>query len=237
MRGDATKSHKEDTMRNLKIALQNSENPPTSTFIHLKIPLLEVHNHTIGARSCFSRPIHPKLKNQIQVMVGQGITNIAFVKRALKQYVLNDLCGEEILDGGGERMPDGGGGERMLDGGGERMLDGGCRGEIMVDRLRIKSAQVAMREKLKKLTDDSYLCDDLETLQKMTVALDNMTQTIEQLCKRENGLILNKLDDIVMLKKHDLRALPVRKHKSKLSRKRKWTQGTVCYVFACNNCL
>jgi hypothetical protein len=187
-------------------------------------------------------------------MVGQGITNIAFVKRALKQYVLNDLCGEEILDGGGERMPDGGGGERMLDGGGERMLDGGggerildgggermldcgCRGEIMVDRLRIKSAQVAMREKLKKLTDDSYLCDDLETLQKMTVALDNMTQTIEQLCKRENGLILNKLDDIVMLKKHDLRALPVRKHKSKLSRKRKWTQGTVCYVFAYNNCL
>ncbi|XP_030210649.1 uncharacterized protein LOC115542509 [Gadus morhua] len=248
-------------MRNPKIALQNSENPPTSTFIHLKIPLLEVHNHTIGAGSCFSRPIHPKLKNQIQVMVGQGITNIAFVKRALKQYVLNDLCGEEILDGGGERMPDGGGGERMLDGGGERMLDGGggerildgggermldggggggerildgggermldggCRGEIMVDRLRIKSAQVAMREKLKKLTDDSYLCDDLETLQKMTVALDNMTQTIEQLCKRENGLILNKLDDIVMLKKHDLRALPVRKHKSKLSRKRKWTQA------------
>ena len=136
-----------------------------------------------------------------------------------------------MLDGGG------GGGERILDGGGERMLDGGCRGEIMVDRLRIKSAQVAMREKLKKLTDDSYLCDDLETLQKMTVALDNMTQTIEQLCKRENGLILNKLDDIVMYKKHDLRALPVRKHKSKLSRKRKWTQGTVCYVFAYNNCL
>ena len=96
MRGDATKSHKEDTMRNLKIALQNSENPPTSTFIHLKIPLLEVHNHTIGAGSCFSRPIHPKLKNQIQVMVGQGITNIAFVKRALKQYVLNDLCGEDL---------------------------------------------------------------------------------------------------------------------------------------------
>ena len=117
------------------------------------------------------------------------------------------------------------------------MLDGGCRGEIMVDRLRIKSAQVAMREKLKKLTDDSYLCDDLETLQQMTVALENMTQTIEQLCKRENGLILNKLDDIVMYKKHDLRALPVRKHKSKLSRKRKWTQGTVCYVFAYNNCL
>ena len=107
----------------------------------------------------------------------------------------------------------------------------------MVDRLRIKSAQVAMREKLKKLTDDSYLCDDLETLQQMTVALENMTQTIEQLCKRENGLILNKLDDIVMYKKHDLRALPVRKHKSKLSRKRKWTQGTVCYVFAYNNCL
>ena len=142
-----------------------------------------------------------------------------------------------MLDGGGERMLDGGGGERILDGGGERMLDCGCRGEIMVDRLRIKSAQVAMREKLKKLTDDSYLCDDLETLQKMTVALDNMTQTIEQLCKRENGLILNKLDDIVMHKKHDLRALPVRKHKSKLSRKRKWTQGTVCYVFAYNNCL
>ena len=131
-----------------------------------------------------------------------------------------------------------GGGERMLDGrGGESMVQGGCGGEIMVDRLRIESAQVAMREKLKKLTDDSYLCDDLETLQQMTVALENMTQTIEQLCKRENGLILNKLDDIVMYKKHDLRALPVRKHKSKLSRKRKWTQGTVCYVFAYNNCL
>ena len=87
VKGDASRARKEDAMKRLKQELAQT-NPPTSTFIHVKIPLVEAHqNHTIDSGCCYSRHIHPKVRDKIQEMVGLGITSVAFVKRALKQYV------------------------------------------------------------------------------------------------------------------------------------------------------
>lgn len=73
-------------------------NPPTSTFIHVRIPLVEAHqNHTIDSGCCYSRHLHPKVRDKIQEMVGLGITSVAFVKRALNQYVLTDMCAHDLL--------------------------------------------------------------------------------------------------------------------------------------------
>lgn len=79
-------------MKRLKEDLAQGS-PPTSSFIHVRIPLVEAHlNHIIDKGCCFGRQIHPKVRDKIHEMVGLGITSVAFVKRALKQYVLKDLC-------------------------------------------------------------------------------------------------------------------------------------------------
>ncbi|XP_041819828.1 uncharacterized protein LOC121625691 isoform X2 [Chelmon rostratus] len=92
VKGDASRARKEDAMKRLKQELAQ-RNPPTSTFIHVKIPLLEAHqNHTIELGCCYSQHIRPKVRGEIQEMAGLGITSVAFVNRASKQNVLIDLC-------------------------------------------------------------------------------------------------------------------------------------------------
>lgn len=96
MKGEATRTKKEDAMKRLKEELAQG-NPPTSTFIHIKIPLVEAHqNHSIDMGCCFGRQIHPKVRAKIQELVGMGIASAPYVKRALKQYVLTDLCAKDL---------------------------------------------------------------------------------------------------------------------------------------------
>ncbi|XP_029983158.1 uncharacterized protein LOC115414097 [Sphaeramia orbicularis] len=59
VKGEATRARKEETMKRLKQELAQT-NPPTSTFIHVKLPLVEAHqNHSINIGCCFGRRIHP----------------------------------------------------------------------------------------------------------------------------------------------------------------------------------
>ncbi|XP_042365896.1 calcium-responsive transcription factor-like [Plectropomus leopardus] len=96
VKGDGSRARKEDAMKRLKQELART-NPPTTTFIHVKIPLAEAHqNHTTDLGCCQSRRIHPKVRDKIHEMVGRGITSVEFVKRALKQYVLADLCAHDL---------------------------------------------------------------------------------------------------------------------------------------------
>ncbi|KAM3602945.1 uncharacterized protein V6R79_013745 [Siganus canaliculatus] len=61
VKGDASRAKKEDAMRRLKEELTRSD-PPTSAFIHVRLPLVDAHqNHTIASGCCFSRSIHPKV--------------------------------------------------------------------------------------------------------------------------------------------------------------------------------
>ncbi|XP_063060566.1 calcium-responsive transcription factor-like [Engraulis encrasicolus] len=155
VKGNATRYQKEDAMKKLKEALLTGS-PPTSAFIHLKIPLLEAHNHTIEKGPCVSRkPMHPEVEVKLQEMVAQGMTNISVIKRTLKQFVLNELCRTSLktpnpshqryfpsketirfhirrrmVEGGGERVMDEGE-EGTMDGEGERMLNGW--GEVVSD--------------------------------------------------------------------------------------------------------
>ncbi|XP_070848585.1 calcium-responsive transcription factor isoform X1 [Chaetodon trifascialis] len=92
VKGDASRARKEDAMKRLKQELAQ-RNPPTSTFIHVKIPLVEAHqNHTMDSGCCFSKHIRPKARDKIQEMAGLGITSVTFVERALEQNVLTDSC-------------------------------------------------------------------------------------------------------------------------------------------------
>ncbi|CAL8268957.1 unnamed protein product [Boreogadus saida] len=121
-----------------------------------------------------------------------------------------DGGGERMLDGGGERMLDGGGGggERILDGGGERMLDGGGGGEDARWRRREDARWRRRREDAgwRRRREDA-----------------RWRRREDTGWRREDGARWMQRRNHV--KKDDLRALPVRKHKSKLSRKRKWTQA------------
>ncbi|XP_010898095.1 uncharacterized protein LOC105027626 [Esox lucius] len=96
VKGDASRAKKEDAMKRLKQALTQT-NPPTSTFIHVKLPLVEAHhNHSIDSGCCHSRPMHPRVKEKIQEFVGAGLTSVACVKIALKQFVLTELCSDDL---------------------------------------------------------------------------------------------------------------------------------------------
>ena len=56
---------------------------------------------------------------------------------------------------------------------------------------RVKSAQRDFREELKKLNDDSYLCEDIGTLESSTEVLADLRKSFESHCNREHGLMLN----------------------------------------------
>lgn len=234
-------------------------NPPTSTVIHVRIPLLEAHqNHTVDPTCCFSRRIHPKVRDKIQELVRMGKTSVAFVKGALEEYVLTDLCGKDLckphvedqayfpskttiqnhihnaLVAGRSSAPDQENTEVKVsewdeeyywdslplvgdEGEGEESVEGGLRGEERIkdglqegveekiagdghrnDRHRnvprrsIKSAKLAFRKELKKLIDDSYLCEDLETFTRSTEVLMNLRQSFLTQCRKENVQLLDK---------------------------------------------
>lgn len=100
---------------------------------------------------------------------------------------------------------------------------------------RIKSAQLKLREELKMFSDDTYLCNDLETLTRSTEVLINLRKTFVTQCRRENGLMLNNQKEIVMVRKDSevLRALPANKRRVAKTKKRKWNQGMLffCWLY------
>lgn len=88
IKGDATRSRREDAMRNLKLALTESH-PPTSTFLHVKLPLVEAHrNHEI----------YPSM--MITGYSGEGVQSIVEVESSEGVLCVEDSScrGEGSLD-------------------------------------------------------------------------------------------------------------------------------------------
>ncbi|XP_063063041.1 uncharacterized protein LOC134455720 [Engraulis encrasicolus] len=219
VKGNGPRSRKEEAMKNLKKALLSDSPPPTSTFIHLKIPLLGAHNHTNGPTngntqeepplSRTRRP--PRARKKMRKTVAQGMGDGGGGGEA------EDVGREEEYGGEMEGEDDNAGEERIHNEGKERALERG--------QLGIKSAQHNMREALRKLADATHLCNDSKTLQRMTVALDNMRRALEHQSHNGNGRLPNTAaPDKVMHSWKDLRTQPVSKSKSRTPRKRKGSQ-------------
>ncbi|KAK7940193.1 hypothetical protein WMY93_003519 [Mugilogobius chulae] len=122
VKGEASRTRKEDAMRRLKLALSEAH-PPTSTFLHVKLPLMEAHqNHDI----------YPS------VMIS-GYTG------GVQSMVEVESSGEGALR--------------------TENYGTGPEGNMVVpDKKKIRLAQQTLRRELKRLTEASYLVDDLHSL-------------------------------------------------------------------------
>lgn len=125
--------------------------------------------------------------------------------------------------------------ESLEDGVGCRVHDEGAVSLKDIMPQQIKSAQLKLREELKMFSDDTYLCNDLETLTRSTEVLINLRKSFVTQCRRENGLMLNNQKEIVMVRKDSevLRALPANKRRIAKTKKRKWNQGMLffCWLY------
>ncbi|KAJ0041764.1 hypothetical protein NL108_007203 [Boleophthalmus pectinirostris] len=145
VKGDASRTRKEEAMRRLKLALSETH-PPTSTFLHVKLPLVEAHrNHDI----------YPSMM-------------ISGYSGGVQSMVEVESSGEGAL----------------------QMENDGCRVEgnmDIQDKKKIKLAQQTFRRELKRLTEVSYLFEDLKSLKTTSALLKNIRQSMEAQCRKENG--------------------------------------------------
>ncbi|CAL9693534.1 unnamed protein product [Knipowitschia caucasica] len=145
VKGNASRMRKEDAMRRLKLALSQSD-LPTSTFLHVKLPLVEAHQN------------HDLYPNVMISGYSGGVQSMVEVESSAEGALCkaNNSCTmEEIV--------------------------------VVPDKKKIKLAQQTLRRELKKLTEVSYLFEDLQSLKTTSSLLKNIRQSMEAQCRKENG--------------------------------------------------
>lgn len=76
IKGNATRSRREDAMRSLKLALSEAH-PPTSTFLHVKLPLVEAHrNHEIYPSMMITGYSGEGVQSIVEVESSEGVLGV-----------------------------------------------------------------------------------------------------------------------------------------------------------------
>ncbi|XP_041701716.1 uncharacterized protein LOC121538043 isoform X2 [Coregonus clupeaformis] len=90
-------------------------------------------------------------------------------------------------------------------------------GQDGVRENHITAEQCALRDELNKIMDATYLCQDIETLQKTKEAVADIRKSFIGSCPKGNGLpLLSKENQMMRENNQMLRALPPRVRKGKL---------------------
>ncbi len=87
------KETKATKMAALKKVLVSGEEVETTTKYFVLLPTVQAHGkyHPTSGLAGFAQKVHPKITEKINTLVGEGITELQEVKRALRHYVIHCL--------------------------------------------------------------------------------------------------------------------------------------------------
>jgi len=82
------RSIKENTLQNLKTAMQKHENVKSERRFYVSLPTIEAHEkHLTGPAAGMVQKVHPLIAEKIEGLVREGYSDVGEVQRYLEQFV------------------------------------------------------------------------------------------------------------------------------------------------------
>ena len=87
------KEMKTKKIKELKESLAMGKKVYTETRYFVLLPTVEAHvnSHPTSGAAGFAQRVHPKISEKVNTLVGEGITDVQEVKRALRHYIIHVL--------------------------------------------------------------------------------------------------------------------------------------------------